>query len=97
MLDEMAKNGYNSRVTDFLMLGSPLAYASSLLEADEKDFANKQRSRELPTCPLELEQGKFSYPSDRAVYRTTPRFSPPVAGLASRFDWNVVKEELESG
>ena len=63
---EMAQNGYEWRVTDFLTLGSPLAHASILLAADGDDLREKQRSREYPTCPPELEKEKFSYPANRA-------------------------------
>ncbi|MBU1495138.1 MAG: hypothetical protein KJ956_14370 [Actinobacteria bacterium] len=62
---EMALNGYTWRVTDFVTLGSPLTHASILMAADEVDLREKQRSREFPTCPPELEKGKFSYPADR--------------------------------
>jgi len=66
VLEELAQNGCNWRVTDFVTLGSPLAHASILLAADDEDMREKQRSREYPTCPPELEKGKFSYPPDRA-------------------------------
>lgn len=51
-------------VTDFLTLGSPLAHAEVLLANHEDDLRSKQAERELPTCPPQLEKGKFSYPSD---------------------------------
>lgn len=54
------------RVTDFVTLGSPLAHAQVLLAKDEADLQRKQADRELPTCPPQLESGRFSYPADHA-------------------------------
>jgi len=67
--EELGDRGCSWRVTDFVTLGSPLAHAQLLLAKDESDLASKQRDRELPTCPPQLEQGKFSYRADR-VNRT---------------------------
>jgi hypothetical protein len=47
------------RVTDFVTLGSPLAHADVLLAQDEKDFARRRKSYELPSCPPELETQKY--------------------------------------
>lgn len=69
MLDEMARHRYAWRVTDFLTLGSPLTHASILLAADEDDLEKKKDSREFPTCPPVLEDGRFSYMPDEAHRR----------------------------
>jgi hypothetical protein len=66
---ELEENSNPWLVTDFLTLGSPLAYAEFLLAKDKDDLKSKQVQRELPTCPPELESGKFSYPP-RDKHRT---------------------------
>jgi hypothetical protein len=63
---EFAENGMPWLVTDFVTLGSPLAHAEILLARDKDDLVSKQAERELPTCPPQLESGKFSYPQQRA-------------------------------
>jgi hypothetical protein len=60
---ESANEKTTWRVTDFLTLGSPLVHASVLLAKDHGDLTVRQSSRELPTCPPQLEDGKkFSFP-----------------------------------
>ena len=68
--DELVANGHHWRVSDFVTLGSPLAHADILLANDEADRLEKQRLRELPTCPptLEISKGEksgfsFAYPA----------------------------------
>jgi hypothetical protein len=39
------------KVRDFITLGSPLAYARTLLAQDASDLFSRQEQRELPTCP----------------------------------------------
>ena len=70
---EFNENGINWLVTDFLTLGSPLTHAEILLAKNKKDLTSKQKERELPTCPPELESGKFSYPSKFQEQDTAPR------------------------
>ena len=64
---ELQTNGIQWKVSDFLTLGSPLTHAAVLLARDQADLESKQNERELPTCPPQLESGKFSYPSGKAV------------------------------
>lgn len=68
--EEFVTNGMPWLVTDFLTLGSPLTYGEILLAEDKENLKSKQTERELPTCPPELEDGKFSYPNKDA--RRTP-------------------------
>ena len=60
--EEARANDCTWLVTDFVTLGSPLTHADVLLARDASDLKSKQAERELPTCPPELEKGKFSYP-----------------------------------
>ena len=50
-------------VTDLITIGSPLAYAPLLLADGAADLKQKQRLRELPTCPpdrsREVNKGRF--------------------------------------
>ena len=69
--DELRNNGNPWKVTDFVTLGSPLAHAAILLAHDEDDLREKFRSRELASCPPELETSLhkppkrlFSYPAN---------------------------------
>ena len=69
--DELRNNGNDWRVTDFVTLGSPLAHAAILLAQDQDDLNDKIRSRELASCPPELETSLhkppkrlFSYPAN---------------------------------
>ena len=69
--DELRNNGNTWRVTDFVTLGCPLAHATILLADDQDDLREKIRSRELASCPPELEMSLhkppkrlFSYPAD---------------------------------
>ncbi len=39
------------KISDFITLGSPLTYASLLMAADRKDFAQRQADRKLYACP----------------------------------------------
>lgn len=55
------------RVTDFITVGSPLAYAPYLLSRSPSEFVRRVVERELSTCPPQLEDEpgydapKFSY------------------------------------
>lgn len=71
--DEFRNNGNDWRVTDFVTLGSSLAHAAILLAHDQDDLREKIRSRELASCPPELEMSLhkppkrlFSYPANSA-------------------------------
>jgi hypothetical protein len=55
LAQELRANGNPWRVTDFVTLGSPLAYAAILLAQDEEELRVRQDDRELPTCPPVLE------------------------------------------
>lgn len=54
-LEEIRANGSPWRVTDFITLGSPLAYAELLLARGPEGLKARQADRELPTCPPVLE------------------------------------------
>ncbi|WP_295455152.1 hypothetical protein [uncultured Thiodictyon sp.] len=54
-LKELQANGSPWLITDFITLGSPLAYAGLLLAKGPEDLAARQADRELPTCPPALE------------------------------------------
>lgn len=58
-------------VTDFVTLGSPLAYAEFLLARDRRAFDRRTADREFPTCPPTGEAGAFSY--RRGVAADAPR------------------------
>ncbi|PKQ15001.1 MAG: hypothetical protein CVT67_11435 [Actinobacteria bacterium HGW-Actinobacteria-7] len=51
-------------VTDLVTCGSPLAHASILLATSPDDLAERQRERELPTCPPRSQRAEdsFTYP-----------------------------------
>ena len=66
LLNELIENDYKWRVTDFLTLGSPLTHAWPLLARSKAELEEKVASREFPCCPPVLENGKFTYPADRA-------------------------------
>ncbi len=48
-------------VTDFITMGSPLAHGSLLLANDRKEFEERKRQRELPTCPPVLDESTKGY------------------------------------
>ncbi|MPR31796.1 hypothetical protein [Salmonirosea aquatica] len=55
------------RISDFITLGSPLAFAELYLAESELAFDEKKRQREFSTCPPEMEKNNagqffFSYP-----------------------------------
>jgi hypothetical protein len=77
---ESRKNPW--RVTDFITLGSPLAYGRMLLARQEAEFERKERERECPICPPFLEEvdkltrfsyqpGKYWVPHHAAVFGPT--------------------------
>jgi hypothetical protein len=66
LLRELQKDGCRWLVTDFVTLGSPLTHAEILLAHDKNDLVSKEAERELPTCPPTLEDGRFSFPKNRA-------------------------------
>jgi hypothetical protein len=68
LAQELRANGNPWRVTDFVTLGSPLAYAAILLARDEAELRERQQGRELPTCPPVLED-------ERVAGKTRRRFS----------------------
>lgn len=59
-------------VTDFVTLGSPLAYATILLATDKADLQRRQAERDLPTCPPIRDDGHYSYVVDYE-YNGQPR------------------------
>jgi len=67
-LKELQDNGSPWLVSDFITLGSPLAYADLLLAKSRDDLEGKQAARELPACPPALEDTKagrtFAHPPD---------------------------------
>lgn len=58
---ELAGNGHNWKICDFITLGSPLTHANLLMATSNADFAKRKRQRELPTCPPTREEKGFSY------------------------------------
>ncbi len=77
-LAEIQAQGIDWRVTDFVTLGSPLAYADLLLAENGKEFARRIMDRELPTCPPECENESLAYekhgkrvPNHAAVFGPT--------------------------
>lgn len=76
-VEELRQNGNPWRVTDFVTIGSPLAHASLLLANGADDLAAKQRARELPTCPPQLEtstkngqkMSRFSFEHGKSPFR----------------------------
>lgn len=51
-------------VSDFITLGSPLAYSSLLMALDKKELTDRIEEREIPICPPQTEGKKISYPVD---------------------------------
>ena len=83
-------------VTDFITLGSPLTHAALLLARDKEDLVERQKQRELPTCPPvaevskegEVEVRRYSYSWFR--YGKNRAFKPWVihhAGLFAPTHW----------
>jgi pimeloyl-ACP methyl ester carboxylesterase len=75
---EFVLNGTPWRVTDFVTLGSPLAHADILLARNAADLQVKQRQREVPRCPPELE----TFVQQKVTGR---RFSFPIGTGADPF------------
>jgi hypothetical protein len=74
------------RITDLVTLGSPLTYARFLMASDGEDLANRQRQRELPTCPPTSDEyadknglKSFVFFYDRVVHKDhlVPNHSAP--------------------
>ena len=64
------KDALSEQVEDDLAERTHRFIGEILLAKDIENLESKQDQRELPTCPPELEGGKFSYPYKRA--RRTP-------------------------
>jgi hypothetical protein len=64
---EMRSLGNPWLVTDLITLGSPLAHAVLVLGRDEDDLHQRQKQRELPTCPPMPEIEK-SHAHERSCY-----------------------------
>lgn len=56
----------NWRITDFITMGSPLARADFLMSRDWPRFEANITERRFPTCPPVLDQGGFTYFSQKA-------------------------------
>ncbi len=64
------------RISDFITLGSPLTYASLLMAADRKDFAERQADRKLYSCPPALVDHDPDPDTDPAVAMRRLTYSP---------------------
>jgi hypothetical protein len=66
LLQEEMLLGSPWKITDFITLGSPLAYSSILMADDRNDLIERQMERELPCCPPVAEKnGTLSYEVER--------------------------------
>lgn len=48
-------------ISDLITLGSPLVHAEMLLAKGEAELLQRQKERELPTCPPQVDGKKYSY------------------------------------
>lgn len=48
-------------VSDLITLGSPLVHAEMLLAQSRSELLERQKERELPTCPPQADRNKYSY------------------------------------
>jgi hypothetical protein len=61
-------------VTDFITVGSPLTYGAILFARDADELQRRQSDRELPTCPPQVDKGKYAYrPRGTYLVRGAPR------------------------
>jgi hypothetical protein len=58
LLKEESGLGMPWKVTDFVTLGSPLTYADFLMADAKYPWGDRTRSREMPTCPPQLEDAR---------------------------------------
>jgi len=58
LLREERGLGMPWKVTDFVTLGSPLTYADFLMADAKYPWGDRTRSREMPTCPPQLEDAR---------------------------------------
>jgi len=74
-------------ITDLITLGCPLAHAMMLLASSRKEFEDRKKQRELPTCPPVLDEKGYSYSSGGKCYaikdkKFTPLFLHHAAPFA---------------
>ena len=55
------KHGNPWLITDLITLGSPLVHAEMLLAKGEAELLERQKERELPTCPPQVDGNKYAY------------------------------------
>ncbi len=69
------------KISDFITLGSPLAYVDLLLSSKEYSIDDKKAQREFPTCPPTMEKNDrgesfFSYPLKKNEDRNLNHAAP---------------------
>jgi len=62
-------------ISDLVTIGSPLTHANLLMADSEFDFKLRIDEREYPTCPPQVDDGKFTYGNDdgdKFIHHATP-------------------------
>ncbi len=84
--NEQRKWGNKWRISDFITLGSPLTHAMLLQAKSSKEFDERKRQRELPTCPPIKDLTGYTYTNKSAIKLANNKlFSPLILHHAAPF------------